>query len=131
MNNSGLAVGLLRSFYKIPPSDIWIIYDELDLPLGALKIRFAGASAGHHGINSIIEKLGTDKFWRFRLGIGQSHAKREVAKHMIKEADDYVLDTFRGKENSTVKTLIKKTAKAVEDALEENIESSQNRHNTK
>lgn len=131
MNNSGLAVSLLVNFYKILPSDVWVIYDELDLPLGAMKIRFGGASAGHHGINSIITKLGTDKFWRFRLGIGQSHAKKEVAKHMIKEADEFVLDAFRGKENSTSKQLIKRAAKALEDALEEGIESSQNRHNTK
>ena len=131
MNNSGLAISLLANFYKISPSDIWIIYDELDLPLGTMKIRFAGASAGHHGINSIIAKLGTDKFWRFRLGIGQSRAKTEIAKHMIKEADEYVLDIFRGKENAVAKKLVKRAAKAIVDALEESIESSQNRHNTK
>lgn len=131
MNNSGMAVSLLKNFYKISPSDIWVIHDELDLPLGTMKIRFGGASAGHHGVTSIMEKLGTDKFWRFRLGIGQSHGKSEIAKHMIGKAEEFVLDTFRGKENSTAKQLVKRSVKAIEGALEESIEASQNRYNTK
>jgi len=131
MNNSGLAVTLLANFYKVRSQDIWIVNDELDLPLGTMKIRFGGSGAGHHGIESILEKLGTDKFWRFRLGIGQSHGHMEIAKHMFKETDKYVLDTFRGKETSIVKQLIKRTTKAIADGLEEGIEKSQNRYNTK
>ena len=131
MNNSGLAVSLLVNYYKVSPSDLWIIHDELDLPLGTMKIRFGGSGAGHHGVNSILEKLGTDKFWRFRLGIGQSHGHMEIAKHMFKETGRYVLDTFAGKEASIVKKLVKRTSKAIADALEEGIEASQNRYNTK
>ena len=67
MNNSGLAVKLISSFYKINPEDIWVMHDDIDLPLGSLKIRFGGASAGHHGVESIIEHLNTDKFWRFSI----------------------------------------------------------------
>jgi peptidyl-tRNA hydrolase, PTH1 family len=131
MNNSGLAVTLIANFYKVAPSDIWIINDELDLPLGAMKIRFGGSGAGHHGIESIIEKLGTDKFWRIRLGIGQAHSKRQISKHMFKETENYVLDTFAGKEASQLKKTVKRAAKAIADALEEGIEASQNRYNTK
>ena len=57
MNNSGMAVSLLSKYYKIKPKDIWIIHDEFDLPLGAMKIRLGGSGAGHHGVESIIEAL--------------------------------------------------------------------------
>ena len=70
MNASGIAVKLLADFYKVKPVDIWVIHDELDLPLGSMKIRFGGSSAGHRGIENIMEQLGTEKFWRFRMGIG-------------------------------------------------------------
>lgn len=131
MNNSGMAVSLIKSFYKVKPIDIWVVYDELDLPLGAMKIRFGGAAAGHHGVESIIEALGTDKFWRFRMGIGVSHNHDEMAKHRIDKAEAFVLDRFSGKEASSVKHLVKRGVKAIEDALEEGIEVAQNRYNTK
>jgi peptidyl-tRNA hydrolase, PTH1 family len=57
MNNSGMAVGLIAKFYKIKPEDIWIVYDELDLPLGSMKIRQGGGAAGHHGVESFMENL--------------------------------------------------------------------------
>ena len=131
MNNSGMAVSLISSFYKIPPIDIWIINDDLDLPVGFMKIRFGGASAGHHGVESIIDSLGTDKFWRFRLGIGESHHHDEMAKHNQKSAEEFVLDKFSGSESGTVKHLVKHGANAIEDALEKGIEFAQNRYNTK
>jgi PTH1 family peptidyl-tRNA hydrolase len=89
MNGSGSAVSLISKFYKISPEDIWIIHDEIDLLLGGMKIRFAGASAGHKGVQSIIEHLGTDKFWRFRIGIGVQHEK--VHDRRVKAIDNYVL----------------------------------------
>src|SRR3989344_1447987 len=72
VNNSGLAVSLISEYLHIPVSDIWIIHDEIDLPLGSMRIRFGGSAGGHKGIGSIIKSLGTEKFWRFRMGIGQS-----------------------------------------------------------
>src|SRR5579872_5016707 len=54
MNNSGMAVSLLVNYYHIDPSDIWIVHDELDLPMGSMRIRFGGAAAGHHGVESVI-----------------------------------------------------------------------------
>ena len=84
---------------------MWIVYDELDLPVGSMKIRFGGAAAGHHGVESIIEKIGTDKFLRFRLGIGTSHDKTHViSKQNLRNAKDYVLGKFgRGdQENSRI-----------------------------
>lgn len=131
MNNSGMAVQLIASFYKVQPSDIWIIHDDFDLPMGSMKIRLGGASAGHHGVESIIATLGTDKFWRFRLGTGESHAKGKIAKHKIRKADDFVLSGFGKGESGKLRELIKRTVKAIETGLEENLEKAQNRFNTK
>lgn len=131
MNLSGMAVQLLSSFYKIKPEDIWIIHDDFDLPIGSMKIRFGGASAGHHGVQSIIEDLKTDKFWRFRLGTGESHSKGKIAKHKIRAADDFVLHNFGTGESGKVRELIKRAVKAIEEGLEENLLKAQNRFNTK
>lgn len=130
MNNSGMAVGLLARFYKVRPIDIWIVHDELDLPLGMMKIRFGGASAGNHGVESIIESLNSDKFWRFRLGIGISRNHDEMAKHKV-SGKEYVLRNFTGSDKSKARQLIKRGAKAIATALEKGVESAQNQFNTK
>jgi PTH1 family peptidyl-tRNA hydrolase len=129
MNGSGVAVSLISKFYKIPPGDIWVIHDEIDLPLGGMKIRFGGASAGHKGVESIIEHLGTDKFWRFRIGIGTQHEK--VHDKKIRAIDNYVLGEFSEGEKGKAREIIKKSMKAIEDALEKGLEKAMNRFNTK
>lgn len=132
MNNSGLAVRLLMDFYKVQPEDIWVVYDELDLPLGHLKIRNGGAAAGHHGVESVMEHVGTDKFWRFRLGIGTSHDKEHpISRQDIRDAKEYVLDSFHGGEQGKARDLIKHGAQSVEVAIEKGIEVAMNRFNTK
>lgn len=142
MNNSGMAVSLLASYYKVQPEDIWIVYDELDLPLGSMKIRFGGAAAGHHGVESIMEKLGTDKFWRFRLGIGpsQPHAGRAtredgkghaVGRQMISKAQEFVLGDFGHSEQGKARDLLKHGSEAIQMALEKGLETAMNRYNTK
>lgn len=135
MNNSGMAVRLITDFYKISPRDVWAVHDDIDLPLGNLKIRLGGASAGHHGVESIMEHLNSDKFWRFRLGIGE---KRELndsrlgaKRARMKNVDDFVLGIFSGAEKGKLKELLKRGVKAIEAALEENLQSAMNRFNTK
>lgn len=131
MNNTGMAVSLIASFYKIPPEDIWIINDELDLPLGSMKIRFGGAAAGHRGVESVMESLGTDKFWRFRMGIGESRNHQEIAKHRVTDVDEFVLGTFSHGDAGKVRELIKHGAKAIAVALESGLEKAMNQFNTK
>jgi PTH1 family peptidyl-tRNA hydrolase len=131
MNNSGMAVSAIASFYKIAPEDIWIVHDELDLPLGAMKIRSGGSAAGHHGIESIIEFLKTEKFWRYRMGIGATHNKEEMVKHNFKNAKDFVLDMFNKHESGKVKHTIKRGVDALVTALSEDINVAMNRFNTK
>ncbi len=142
MNNSGMAVSLLSAFYKIDPTDIWIVHDELDLPIGAMRIRFGGAGAGHHGIESIIASLATDKFWRFRLGIGTAHphSGREareggrapnISRQSLGAVDDYVLSSFGEIDHNKARELIKHASAAISYALEKDLEKAMNRYNTK
>ncbi|HRY63416.1 MAG TPA: aminoacyl-tRNA hydrolase [Patescibacteria group bacterium] len=108
MNNSGEAVAALKNFYQVPSERIIIIYDELDLPFGKMRIRPDGSSAGHNGIKSIIEKIGTDKFWRVRIGISNERAEQM-------EAADFVLSKFSREEKALLtKEILPKVAEEVE-----------------
>lgn len=129
MNNSGMAISAIARYYKIDPSDIWIVNDEVDLPLGAFKIRFGGASAGHKGVSSIIDSLGTDRFWRFRMGIGiQKHA---MQVRQTRNTDQHVLGNFTGRDWAKARELIKRGVKALQTALEKDLHAAQNQYNTK
>lgn len=119
MNNSGLAVKLLASFYKIASEDIIIIHDELDLPLGKIKVRKGGAAAGHHGVESIIAALNTDQFVRVRLGIGPA----------VGVVEKFVLEPFVSREKPQVKHVIKQAVKALDLLLEKGLEKAQNQYN--
>jgi PTH1 family peptidyl-tRNA hydrolase len=123
MNVSGTAVGALADFYQLDSKDIWVLYDDADLPSGSLRIRQGGASAGHNGVMSIIERLGTDAFWRFRLGIGRPNGHGNL--------EGYVLEPFERGENRKVGQLLKHASKALQHALEEDPQSAVVRYNTK
>ena len=69
MNASGVAVAKLINFYKVPVEQLWVIHDDIDLPIGKIRIRSGGGSGGHHGIESIIKDVGKDNFLRFRMGM--------------------------------------------------------------
>lgn len=103
MNNSGQAVKLFTTHYKLPTNNLWIIHDDLDLPLGAFKISFAAGSAGHNGVQSIIDALKTKEFWRLRVGIGPK----------IGAGEKFVLKPFKKTEQS----LLNKTLEQVAEAL--------------
>lgn len=126
MNNSGMAVGLLMNFYQVDPSDVWVIHDDVDLRLGALRIREGGGSAGHRGIESILATIPEGNFWRFRLGIGRPE---EMAN--VKGVDTFVLGTFTHEEHGKIRELLHHTSKSLQEALEEGMEYSMNRYNTK
>jgi len=130
MNNSGFAVRLITSYYKLLTTDVWIVHDDIDLPLGSMKIRFGGSSAGHHGVESIMEHLHTDKFWRFRMGIGARIQNSEF-RIQNKHIEDFVLSDFSGSEKGKVKQLIKKGVAGIETSLEDGLDAAMNRFNTK
>lgn len=129
MNKSGMAIRLLVDYYKISPEDVIIIHDELDLPLGKIKVRFGGAAAGHHGVESIIDSLGSDKFIRVRLGIGNLRTQSGERKGQTISAEKFVLDSFMHSERSQVKHMIKQTLKALEILLEKGLEQAQSQFN--
>ena len=106
MNNSGISVQKLAQFFKIDSNNIYIIHDDLDLKVGDYKIQFDRGPAGHNGIKSIIEKLGTQQFNRIRIGIGKP--KSSVASSVGDPVEDYVLQPFSKEENDTIKNLTPK-----------------------
>ena len=90
MNRSGTSVAPLARFYKIDPARILVVHDELDLQPGQAKLKFGGSAAGHNGLKDIHAMLGTQDFWRLRLGIGHPGEKAEVVNYVLKKpsADD-------------------------------------------
>ncbi|HOP60332.1 MAG TPA: aminoacyl-tRNA hydrolase [Candidatus Saccharicenans sp.] len=106
MNQSGLAVQSLLSTYKVKPENLLVIYDDLDLPLGEIRIRPQGSPGSHKGMKSIVEVLGTTLFPRVRLGIGPRPEAVEAA--------DYVLSQFSVEEKPKIKEAVEKACQAVE-----------------
>lgn len=129
MNNSGLAVKLLTTYYHLLATDLIVIHDDLDLPLGKIKVRMGGSAAGHHGVESIIDALGTDKFIRVRLGIGNLRTQSSEHKHAHVDTNKFVLESFMHSEKSHVKHMLKQTVKAVQILLEQGLEEAQNQFN--
>ena len=84
MNLSGQAVSSLMRFYRIPPSQLMVLYDEIDLPVGTIRIRHEGGSAGNRGLASIIEQLGTQGFPRLRIGVGRPPGQKAAANYVLK-----------------------------------------------
>ena len=85
MNRSGAAVGPLARFFKIDPKEILVVHDELDLLPGQVKLKLGGSAAGHNGLKDIHTMLGTQDFWRLRLGIGHPGVKAEVIHYVLKK----------------------------------------------
>lgn len=133
MNNSGMAVKAIADYFKIPVENIIIVHDELDLPLGKIKIRSGGAAAGHHGVESVIKHLGDDKFVRIRLGIRPTESTNRVLlgehKQASFNAEKFVLEPFQTKEKAKVKRMVKEAVQAVELLIKEGLEKAQNSYN--
>ena len=85
MNLSGRSVAALSRFYKIAPQEILVVHDELDIAPGQAKLKFGGSHAGHNGLRDIHAQLGTDDYWRLRLGIGHPGVKEEVTNWVLKK----------------------------------------------
>jgi len=102
MNLSGVAVRSILTFYKLTPDDIIVIHDDLDIAVGKYKIATDSSSAGHNGVQNIIDQLGTQKFKRIRIGIGEENSSEDSCKL---EAHDYVLDKFSEDEFEKIKNI--------------------------
>lgn len=124
MNLSGIAVGEYANFYHIDPEDIAVISDDMDLPVGHLRIRKKGSAGGHNGLKSIMQHLGTEDFPRFKIGIG--HPDRNN-----KAVVDHVLHPFQGEDKTAIDEAVKKMADALSDWLKEDIDLVMQNYNTK
>ena len=109
MNKSGVAAKALLRALDIPPERMIVVHDEIDLPLGKIKRKFKGGNAGHGGIGSIIEKLGTGEFARFRIGVGRPDDGGEVV--------DYVLSSFTDEEIPQVNEILEDVVRGIEETL--------------
>ena len=86
MNRSGQAVGALARFHRIEPAEILVVHDELDIPPGQLRLKFGGGMGGHNGLKDITSHLGTQDYWRLRIGIGHPGDRAEVVNYVLKPA---------------------------------------------
>ena len=118
MNLSGQAVVGLAGFYKIEPPDIFVITDDVALPVGRLRARRDGGAGGHNGLKSIIQSLATQAFPRMRVGVGRGDQRRDLA--------DHVLGRFEADERDTVSAAVLRAADASEMFLSEGIERVMN-----
>jgi PTH1 family peptidyl-tRNA hydrolase len=109
MNRSGESVGKFVRFYKLQPQEVLVVYDDLDLPLGKLRLRLRGSSGGHKGVLSVEHALGTKEFPRLRVGIGRPERKEEVV--------DYVLSPFKEEEIDIIEKAICKAVDCLEAIL--------------
>ena len=146
MNESGRAVRRLLKHFKVAPANLWIVHDDIDLPLGKVKIQFGRGAAGHHGVESIIKEIGTKGFWRVRMGIGRPGERFQIpssksqvpnsklqapsSKSQIpafaktadrqmpkKQVEKFVLEEFSREEKPIVKEMIEKEVERLKGKL--------------
>ena len=123
MNESGIAVNKCINFFKIPLENLIVIYDEMDLFPGNIKIKFGGGSAGHNGIKSIINCLSSEKFTRVRIGIGKPVNKEKISSYVLSNFTNDELNLF-----NEIKTNIKYI---IEDLVLEGLPFAMNKFNSK
>ena len=121
MNLSGDCIKEAADFYKIDPKHIIVIYDDISLPVGKLRVRAKGSAGGHNGMKNIIARLGTEEFPRIRIGVGEKPAGWDLA--------DYVLGRFQSEELPAIREAVGNAAKACGLILKDGIETAMNRSN--
>ena len=122
MNNSGDCIWRVVSFYKLKPERLIIVYDDIDLSVGTLRIRQFGGPGTHNGMRSIVEALGNDRFPRIRIGVGKPPESFDLK--------NYVLSGFKDQEIPVIEETITAAAKAAVDIIEFGVEKSMNLNNS-
>ena len=124
MNLSGEAVREAAAFYKIPPERVLVIFDDISLPVGTLRIRAKGSAGGQNGVKNIIFMLGSDQFPRIKVGVGSKpHPDYDLA--------DWVLSSFRPEEQESMQDAAKRAAAAVSELIEHGVPSAVQKYNGK
>ena len=123
MNLSGEAVKQAADFYKTPAQQILVVSDDTALAVGRLRIRAGGSAGGHNGLKNIIQLLGTDRFPRLRLGVGEKpHPDYDLA--------DWVLGHFQGQDKKAIDDAVSRAADAIECILSQGLDRAMNRYNS-
>ena len=124
MNASGAAVSALASYYKVKPERILVIFDDISLPVGRIRVRRDGSAGGHNGIKSLIQSLGTDQFPRVKVGVGaKPHPDYDLA--------DWVLSKFSAQEEKALAPALENAAAAALLVLEQGVEKAASAYNGK
>jgi PTH1 family peptidyl-tRNA hydrolase len=123
MNNSGSAVQALLQFYKIEAPDSLVVFDEVQLETGRLRVRPDGSSGGHNGLKSVLASLGTEQVPRLRIGVGRGDGRRDLANH--------VLAKFEAEEREAIADAIERAADAAETFVTDGPAVAMNRYNRK
>lgn len=118
MNESGRQVGPLAAFYSVPPADVVVIHDDLDLDFGRIRLKIGGGEGGHNGLRSVATALGSKNFARVRIGIGRPPGRKDPAA--------FVLERFTTTERTQVPTICEQAADAAELLVELGLEPAQN-----
>ena len=127
MNLSGLSVGALADELELElPGNLLVLYDELDLPLGTLRVRERGSPAGHNGARSVSGCLGTDEWWRVRIGVGPEPGAREEA---FRRGKDYLLTPMGKRDLTAIDPVLDRVARAVEMVVSKGITAAMNEFN--
>jgi PTH1 family peptidyl-tRNA hydrolase len=121
MNLSGAVVGGLARFYKVPVQDLLVVCDDVNLPLGRLRLRPGGSEGGHNGLRSVAEDLGTIEYPRLRIGVGRGDPSRGLA--------DHVLARFDADEQADVEATVARAAEAVETWIDRGLAQAMNLYN--
>lgn len=116
MNNSGESVQALCHFYKVPSEKLIVLHDEIEQPFGAIKLQFERGHGGHNGIKDIHEKISTNKYYRFRIGVGRPTGKMDVAS--------YVLKPFSTEEQKDVPDILERVSDGIESLIFEGFEKT-------
>lgn len=121
MNKSGHPVASLARFYRVPLDRLFVVYDDLDLPLGTTRVRPSGGSGGHRGMKSVIKQLGSQAFPRLRIGIGRPPGRMDPA--------DYVLHDFSDEEEAVLGRTLEQATAAIETWLTEGVDEAMSHYN--
>ncbi len=123
MNLSGQSIRAIVDWYKLPPESVMVIYDDMDLPIGRLRIRLSGSAGGQNGMKSAIAHLGTQNFPRLRIGIGRAKPDSGAVSH--------VLGTFAPNEKGAIDEVLDLTVSAIELSLKQGVEKAMSLYNNR
>jgi len=126
MNLSGQSIRAVTDWYKLPPQSVLVIYDDMDLPMGKIRLRLSGSAGGHNGMKSAIAHLGTENFPRLRVGIGKPPTATDD-----KDSVSHVLGRFSAAESQLVSQVIQLVTESIELSLKQGVEKAMSLYNNR